>query len=311
MKEAQATIDDALLLLDEDEVHLFHTALLVKAEVLADLGRWHEVRALIEPMLQGAEREGQFHIFGGALFLLARASNGEGHSSEARELIERTLSEWRKTQDNYYCLPMLLFACRNACEAGELAAARDLIVELQGVFARTPLCSATIPAAEAHLAVAEGRLDDAIRLWAESVASFDELGRRVDASRARLELGRTLLTRRGAEDRDEARRQLLDVQRIAADLPEAGQAVALLRRHRLVAATSRHADSPLSEREWEIVALIARGLTNRRIATELTLSPRTVDNHVGRILAKLVLDSRSQIVAYAMEKGVTHSKPVK
>jgi DNA-binding NarL/FixJ family response regulator len=185
-----------------------------------------------------------------------------------------------------------------------------LVVELQGVFARTPLCSATIAAAEAHLAMAEGRLDDAIRAWIESAASFDELGRRIDAARARLELGQALLNRRGAEDRNEARRQLIEVETAAAGLPEAGQAAALLRRHRLVAGNPVRADS-LSEREWEIVALIARGLTNRRIATELTLSPRTVDNHVSRILGKLQLRSRSQIVAYAIERGGADSESVK
>jgi DNA-binding NarL/FixJ family response regulator len=93
-------------------------------------------------------------------------------------------------------------------------------------------------------------------------------------------------------------------------LPEAGQAEALLRRHRLIPPSAR-GDGPLSAREREIVALIADGLTNRRIAAELTLSARTVDNHVSRILNKLQLASRSQIVAFAIEHEAarrTHDK---
>ncbi len=305
LEESRLTIDKALLLLDEDEVYLWIGALQVKADVLADLGRWQEVREVIEPMLSAAERSAQFHIHGGALFLLARAAHGEGRKPEARDLLERTLAEWRSTQDNYYCLPMLLFACRLACEAGDLEAARRFIVELHGVFARTPLCSATIPAAEAWLAVAEGRKDDAAPLWATSAEAFAELGRVVDAARSRLELGRTLLAQSRQDARDHARRELLAVQASAAGLPEAVQAEALLRRHRLVVKRAAARAGPLTEREREIVALIARGMTNRRIAAELTLSTRTVDNHVSRILDKLQLASRSQIVAFAIEHGVT------
>ena len=58
------------------------------------------------------------------------------------------------------------------------------------------------------------------------------------------------------------------------------------------------AGEPLSEltrREREVAVLIGRGLTNRRIAQELTLSKRTVDNHVRNILKKLGLDRRTQI----------------
>jgi ATP/maltotriose-dependent transcriptional regulator MalT len=310
-EEAHLTIDRALLLLDQDDTYLFNAALLVKADVLADLGRWEEVRNLIEPMLPDAERSAQFHIYGGALFLLARAANGEGHRPQARELVDRALVEWRASQDNYYCLPMLLFACRLACEAGDLDDARRFIVELQGVYARTPLCSATIPAAEAHLAVAEGRLDDATQLWTSSAEAYAELGRVVEAARSRLELGRALLAESGAGFRDRARDELLAVQASAKDLPEGRQADALLRRHRLVAVRSRTADGPLTPREQEIVSLISRGLTNRRVAEELTLSVRTVDNHVSRILSKLQLDSRSQIVAYAMEQGTPAGKLVK
>ncbi|MER6541365.1 helix-turn-helix transcriptional regulator [Streptomyces sp. NPDC001250] len=56
--------------------------------------------------------------------------------------------------------------------------------------------------------------------------------------------------------------------------------------------------SPLTRREEQIAALVAHGLTNRRIAAELVLSPRTVDNHVNRILTKLDFSCRAQIAAW-------------
>jgi predicted ATPase/DNA-binding SARP family transcriptional activator/DNA-binding CsgD family transcriptional regulator len=51
----------------------------------------------------------------------------------------------------------------------------------------------------------------------------------------------------------------------------------------------------LSRREQEVALLIGRGLANRRIAEELGISKRTVDNHVAKILRKLGLSSRSQV----------------
>lgn len=188
--EALRTIDEALLLLDQDEAYIFNAALLVKADVLADLGLRHLVRDLVEPLLQVAEQSGQFHIHGVALFLLARATYGEGHLTEAADLTKRVLEAWRQTEDNYYGLPMLLFACRLRCEEGALPGARALIVELRAVK-HAPTAGAIISAAEARLAMGEGRLDDAVRLWEGSAASFEEAGRPVDACRARLELGRT------------------------------------------------------------------------------------------------------------------------
>lgn len=58
------------------------------------------------------------------------------------------------------------------------------------------------------------------------------------------------------------------------------------------------AASPLTGREEQIAALVAQGMTSRKIAAELVLSPRTVDNHVNRILTKLGFSSRAQIAAW-------------
>jgi non-specific serine/threonine protein kinase len=59
--------------------------------------------------------------------------------------------------------------------------------------------------------------------------------------------------------------------------------------------------SPLSAREREIAALVARGLSNRAIAERLFISVRTAENHVSHILVKLGLRSRSQLVAWVID----------
>lgn len=58
----------------------------------------------------------------------------------------------------------------------------------------------------------------------------------------------------------------------------------------------------LTEREVEVLRLIARGLSNRDIAAELVLSEKTVKTHVSNILAKLHLVDRTQAALYAVKK---------
>ena len=64
----------------------------------------------------------------------------------------------------------------------------------------------------------------------------------------------------------------------------------------------------LTERETEVLRLVARGLTARQIATRLVLSHRTVENHVQNTLRKLQLHNRAELVRYAIEHGIDTSE---
>jgi predicted ATPase/DNA-binding SARP family transcriptional activator/DNA-binding CsgD family transcriptional regulator len=64
----------------------------------------------------------------------------------------------------------------------------------------------------------------------------------------------------------------------------------------------------LSDREREVFTLVARGMTNRQISTELSISERTAGNHVAKILHKLHLHSRAQIATWATEQGLLGSE---
>ncbi len=61
---------------------------------------------------------------------------------------------------------------------------------------------------------------------------------------------------------------------------------------------------PLSEREVEVLRLVAQGLSNQEIADRLCISERTVRNHVGNILNKLHLANRTQAALYALRQGI-------
>ena len=67
-------------------------------------------------------------------------------------------------------------------------------------------------------------------------------------------------------------------------------------------------DNPdqLTDREREVLILIAQGYTNQQIATTLHISPKTVDVHRTNIMSKLDLHSRTDLIKYAIRKGLVH-----
>ncbi|MBE7382801.1 MAG: response regulator transcription factor [Leptolyngbya sp. SIO1E4] len=64
-----------------------------------------------------------------------------------------------------------------------------------------------------------------------------------------------------------------------------------------------HIHGTLSERELQIVELVAAGLTNQEISEQLEISKRTVDNHISNILTKTVTGNRVALVRWALQWG--------
>ncbi|MFP8644133.1 response regulator [Priestia aryabhattai] len=63
-------------------------------------------------------------------------------------------------------------------------------------------------------------------------------------------------------------------------------------------------DTPLSARELEVLQLVAKGLSNRDISTQLFISEHTVKSHLKNILSKLHLENRVQLTSYAFQNGL-------
>jgi len=82
--------------------------------------------------------------------------------------------------------------------------------------------------------------------------------------------------------------------------PEAKKQV-MERMHALASGTTQGPGGDLTEREREVLTLVARGYTNRRIADTLYMSEKTARNHVSHILEKLGLSRRSEAAAFAVE----------
>jgi DNA-binding NarL/FixJ family response regulator len=84
-------------------------------------------------------------------------------------------------------------------------------------------------------------------------------------------------------------------------------AAKVLQRLRATSTSPRDAEtirSELSEREIQVLKLIANGKDNAMIAAELHISPKTVKNHISNILMKLQIENRIQAAVYAVRSGI-------
>ena len=84
----------------------------------------------------------------------------------------------------------------------------------------------------------------------------------------------------------------------------AGLAGLVLGEYRRMAAVPEDEGPRLTDRETEVLRLVAKGMTARQIADRLVLSHRTVENHVQSTLRKLQLHNRVELARYAIEHGL-------
>jgi len=70
-----------------------------------------------------------------------------------------------------------------------------------------------------------------------------------------------------------------------------------------MAESESRVQAPLSDRELQVIELVAAGLTNQDIAKKLEISKRTVDNHISNILTKTETDNRVALVRWALQWG--------
>jgi DNA-binding NarL/FixJ family response regulator len=120
----------------------------------------------------------------------------------------------------------------------------------------------------------------------------------LDEGRARLELA-ALET--GELARLHAGTALAIFERLGA-MRDADAAAALLRELESGGRHTPRIEGELTAREREVLDLLGEGLSNQAIAERLSISPRTAEHHVGRILGKLGLQRRTEAAAYALRE---------
>ena len=121
-----------------------------------------------------------------------------------------------------------------------------------------------------------------------------ETGARGEVADTRFDWATGLLRHGLARDRERASAMLEAAERGASELGMEP----LRRRAAAARAELKAGPSPLTERELEVAALVAEGLSNKEVATRLRLSVRTAENHVLNVMNKLGLDNRAQVAAW-------------
>ena len=130
----------------------------------------------------------------------------------------------------------------------------------------------------------------------------------MELAHTRLALARATRTSRPEVALAEARAALDAYERLNA-AREVDAASAVLRSLGVRPPSPRPSPSPLTKREAEVLALLGQGLSNPGIAERLYISRKTVEHHVGNILAKLGLRSRGEAAAYATRAA--HAEPAR
>jgi DNA-binding NarL/FixJ family response regulator len=231
------------------------------AEVLLAIGRSEDCRGRLLPWQRDLGQLGP--LAPGQCAVLSHSFLADGDLAGARRWLER---------------------------AGEALGSRALAGQ-RGAVAHV---EATIMLAE-HLPAA------AVSLASAAVDHFESVGLAVRAAQARTTLAEALL-RDGQVPA--ARRELGSAKEALAEAGAGWLAAEAERAQRRLGARLPRNDrsgatgrptTRLTTREREIAELVTQGLTNREIATRLYLSPRTVDAHLGRILAKLEVHSRAAV----------------
>lgn len=135
-----------------------------------------------------------------------------------------------------------------------------------------------------------------------ALAGFAEAQMPMELARARLELAHALRAEQPEVALAEARAALEAFERLQA-ARQADAAAAVLRSLGVRPATARRSPGALTRRETEVLELLGHGLSNPEIAERLYISRKTVEHHVGNILAKLGLRSRAEAAAHAARGG--------
>jgi ATP/maltotriose-dependent transcriptional regulator MalT len=178
-------------------------------------------------------------------------------------------------------------------EAARLAAAE--VEETAGIYRSSGL-EAAAPQARGAVLLAEGRAAEALPALRTACLRWRQLNAPYQVARVRVLLARAY---RALGDDDAAGLELDAAEAVFARLGAApdAQRIADVR-------GQRRLPGGLSEREVQVLALVAAGRTNREIAGSLVISEKTVARHLSNIFTKLDLSSRTAAAAYAFEHGL-------
>lgn len=321
------------------DIFLLNTCRTHYASVLSWQGRWEEAESQLGAAVEGLQAS-RPPMIGDALARLGELRRRQGRRAEAEELFARSQThsisllgsaalaldrgepaEAVELADRYLRRfpdtnrversAGLEVAIRALVCLGELERATEALAQLRelALRARTRPLLGALCSAEGTLAAARGEHDDARRSFEDAFDLFVASDARFDAASVRLELATTLTA---SARRDRAEREIeaaLEDFRTLGAQGESARAEAMLAKLKRAPARQppEAAGTPLaclSERELEVLILVAEGLTNQGIAQRLVLSEHTINRHVANTLRKLGLPTRAAAASLAARHGL-------
>jgi DNA-binding CsgD family transcriptional regulator len=298
-QEAETELVEAVRRFDRGMSARRDAAIIRLANLRVRQGRLEEAGQLLEGLEQHPD----------VIPTLAALHLARGEVALARDLLERATQspddEVPEVGESTMVGPLLALLVDAHLEEGNLDDAARVARRLGRVAEaqRGPYLRAVAALAKGRICLAGGQ-GDARACLHEALEGFARAQLPMELARTRLELARALSQRSPEVAIAEAKLALLDFERLEA-ARHADAAGALLRSLGAPIRTGSKGTGALTRREAEVLELIGAGLSNPEIGDRLYITRKTVETHVGNLLAKLGLRNRAEAAAYATRRKIS------
>ena len=291
---AAAGLSDGMRLAREGGQHQVVAHMLSMLALLAGLrGDEDECRSLAAESMELASARRLVHVTQTAEWALLTLELGRGHAEEA-------LARAREVTEP----PLRLFAGPDRVEAAIRAGEHELAVawltdlEAWSESVAQPWAAGATLRCRALLA---GECDEADEIHVSALKLCDGSGRPFERARTELAFGEHLRrTRRRREAREHLRSALQAFESLGAAAWSERARVELRASGQTARRREPSTRDDLTPQELQIARLVAEGLSNRDVAAQLFLSPRTIDFHLRNVFRKLRISSRMQLVQFEL-----------
>ncbi len=289
-----------------------------------DLGMENEALRELEESLPDAVRADEYQTTVPHWAQLARAYATLRQEAKMMDAIHHLFEfvNTRSYQSNESIMPFLVVCQLTGAQSSSTSMdiSHSCVVHLERLAQQyhTEETDAALAEGRGIVLLAEEHTGEAVEQFRQAVSKWELIERRYDQLRALGYLGRALKTLRDPAGSMAAYHQALEVidslsNQLELDHRTSFLASSLVREiynsvealsHIVPHRNPRHEANQLTDREAEILKLVAQGLTNAQIAELLTLSPLTVNAHIRSIFNKLDVTNRTSAARRAMELGL-------
>jgi predicted ATPase/DNA-binding CsgD family transcriptional regulator len=228
------------------------------------------------------------------LWGLAECALARGDYGKAMSLAENGYQYSREVADAAYVFPFLLTGLRAQLKTGDTAGAQDWLERNETLLTlrAIPGTLAVLDHGRGLMCLARGEYVAAQGLLAKAAQGWQQRTRFWEGTWALLDAAECAL-------RSRRRPQAIALVQQAREAADSAGATTILTAAEALFAGSGQSWHPLTAREFQVAQLVAAGLTNRQIAAQLVLSPKTIAAHIEHILAKLGAARRTEIASWA------------